>query len=132
MGRFRLSASRRIAVVPERKRVTNPFLDRSGESGPGRRTFCITDDRALIEPLVLTAKRLVGQLRPFSETINEFDRKIRELFKSHPDHFLFETLPGAGEKLALRLLSCLVPTDLAWAGATDPRRSAKHAIFSQG
>jgi len=47
--------------------------------------------------LVLTAKCLVGQLRQFKETIIEFDRKIRELLKSHPDHFLFEALPGAGK-----------------------------------
>ena len=36
-----------------------------------------TDDSALIEPLVLTAKCLVAQLGQFNETINEFDRKIR-------------------------------------------------------
>ena len=36
-----------------------------------------TDDSALIEPLVLTAKCLVAQLGQFKETINEFDRKIR-------------------------------------------------------
>jgi hypothetical protein len=33
------------------------------------------------------------------------DHKIKELFKSHPGHFLFENLPGAGEQLAPRLLS---------------------------
>jgi len=47
----------------------------------------VTDDLALIEPLVLTAKCLVNQLRQFNQTINEFDRKIKGVFKSHPDHF---------------------------------------------
>ena len=79
----------------------------------------VTDDLALIEPLVLTAKCLVAQLRQFNETINEFDRKIRELFKSHPDHFLFETLPGAGEKLAPRLLSLFGSDRSRWTDATD-------------
>jgi hypothetical protein len=79
----------------------------------------VTDDHALIEPLILTTKCLVGQLRQFKQTINEFDRKIKELFKSHPDHFLFETLPGAGEKLAPRLLSLFGSDRSRWTDATD-------------
>jgi hypothetical protein len=65
----------------------------------------VTDDLALIEPLVLTTKCLVAQLRQFNQAICQFDQKIRELFKSHPDHFLFESLPGAGEQLAPRLFA---------------------------
>src|SRR6202043_1222872 len=79
----------------------------------------VTDDLALIEPLVLTSKCLVGQLRQSNQAIKEFDRKIRELFKSHPDHFLFETLPGAGEKLAPRLLSLFGSDRSRWTAATD-------------
>jgi hypothetical protein len=45
----------------------------------------VTDDPALVEPMVLMTKCLVGQLRQFKQTINEFDRKIKEIFKSHPD-----------------------------------------------
>jgi hypothetical protein len=54
----------------------------------------VTDDLALIEPLVLTTKSLVTQLRQFNHAIREFDHKIKEPFKSHPDHFLFESFPG--------------------------------------
>jgi transposase len=79
----------------------------------------VTDDLALIEPLVLTTKCLVAQLRQFNQAINEFDRKIRELFKSNPDHFLFESLPGAGEQLAPRLLSLFGSDRSRWADATD-------------
>jgi transposase len=79
----------------------------------------VTDDHALIEPMILTTKCLVGQLRQFKQSINEFDRKIKELFKSHPDHFLFETLPGAGEKLAPRLLSLFGSDRSRWTDATD-------------
>ena len=35
----------------------------------------VTDDLALIEPLVLTTKCLVGQLRQFNHAIKEFDHK---------------------------------------------------------
>jgi hypothetical protein len=44
----------------------------------------VTDDFALIEPLVLTTKCLVGQLRQFNQEIKEFDHKIKELFKFIP------------------------------------------------
>jgi transposase len=79
----------------------------------------VTDDLALIEPLVLTTKCLVGQLSQFNHAIKEFDHKIKELFKSHPDHFLFENFPGAGEQLAPRLLSLFGSDRARWADATD-------------
>jgi transposase len=61
----------------------------------------------------------VGQLRQFNHAIKEFDHKIKELFKSHPDHFLFENFPGAGEQLAPRLLSLFGSDRARWADATD-------------
>jgi hypothetical protein len=79
----------------------------------------VTDDPALIEPMVLMTKCLVAELRQFNQTINEFDRKIKEIFKSHPDHFLFESLPGAGEKLAPRLLSLFGSDRSRWPDAAD-------------
>ena len=78
----------------------------------------VTDDLALIEPLVLTTKCLVAQFRQFNKAINEFDHKIKELFKSQPDHFLFESFPGAGEQLAPVSFLCLVRIELA--GMTPP------------
>jgi transposase len=79
----------------------------------------VTDDLALIEPLVLTSKCLVTQVRQFNQAISQFDQKIRELFKSHPDHFLFESLPGAGEQLAPRLFAVFGSNRSRWADATD-------------
>jgi transposase len=79
----------------------------------------VTDDLALIEPLVLTSKCLVTQLRQFNQAISQFDQKIRELFKSHPDHFLFESLPGAGKQLAPRLFAVFGSNRSRWADATD-------------
>jgi len=60
----------------------------------------VTDDLALIEPMVLMTKCLVGQLRQFNQTINEFNQKIKEIFKSHPDHFLFESPSGSRRKVS--------------------------------
>ena len=92
----------------------------------------VTDDPALIELMVLMTKCLVGQLRQFNQTINEFDPKIEEIFKSHPDHFLFESLPGAGEKLAPRLLSLFGSDRSRWPDASDICNVARYfRKFSQ-
>ena len=79
----------------------------------------VTDDPALIEPLVLTSKCLVSQLRQFNQAIKAFDHKIKELFQSHPDHLLFENLPGAGASSAgpvwfgsMALGSCNGPSNI--------------------
>ena len=79
----------------------------------------VTDDPALIEPLVLTSQCLVSQLRQFNQAIKAFDHKIKALFKAHPDHALFESLPGAGEQLAPRLLSLFGSDRSRWADATE-------------
>ena len=60
-----------------------------------------------------------GPVSQSNQVIKEFDRKIKELFKSHPDHFLFENLPGAGEQLAPRLLSLFGSNRLRSANTTD-------------
>jgi hypothetical protein len=39
------------------------------------------------------------------DRLAEYRKRIEELFRSHPDHELFGSLPGAGSKLAPRLLA---------------------------
>ena len=53
----------------------------------------------------LLARTLAGQLRVLEDHLDEYRRKITERFDQHPDHDLFGSLPGAGEKLAPRLLA---------------------------
>jgi hypothetical protein len=45
------------------------------------------------------------QLQLLQTQINEYRQEIRRLFAQHPDAALFESLPGAGDKIAPRLLS---------------------------
>jgi transposase len=52
----------------------------------------------------MLASALVGQLRTLQNHLDKFRAKIEELFSKHPDHDVFGSLPGAGEKLAPRLL----------------------------
>ena len=61
-------------------------------------------------PAVTAAKSLLAitlakQLRTLEGQLEEYRARINELFGRHPDRDLFGSLPGAGEKLAPRLLS---------------------------
>lgn len=44
------------------------------------------------------------QLRVLQTQLEDYRRQIEELFAQHPDHDLFGSLPGAGPKIAPRLL----------------------------
>jgi transposase len=48
---------------------------------------------------------LVSQLLPLVEQIAAYDKEITRLFLTHPDSSLFGGLPGAGKRLAPRLLA---------------------------
>ena len=51
------------------------------------------------------ALALVKLLEELDQQLEGYRTEIRRLFNEHPDHDLFGSLPGAGEKLAPRLLS---------------------------
>jgi hypothetical protein len=53
----------------------------------------------------LLALSLMRMLRTLQEQLDLYRQRIEELFAQHPDHDLFGSLPGAGPKLAPRLLS---------------------------
>jgi transposase len=50
------------------------------------------------------AVTLAKQLRVLEAQLGEYRARIRKLFEQHPDHDLFGSLPGLGEKLAPRML----------------------------
>jgi transposase len=53
----------------------------------------------------LLATSLVQMLFAVERQLGLYRQRIEELFRRHPDHDLFGSLPGAGPKLAPRLLS---------------------------
>ena len=61
------------------------------------------------EPVIRTKSRLAVTLakllRHLEEQLRDYRKEIERLFAQHPDHELFGSLPGAGKKLAPRLLS---------------------------
>jgi hypothetical protein len=69
-----------------------------------RRAQLLCDDEALITPSAMAAKLLVSQIQQSQKTIRDFDAKIAEVMKQHPDAHLFTSLRGAGKALAPRLL----------------------------
>jgi transposase len=64
----------------------------------------LTRDDALITPAAMAVKLLTSQIQQSRKTIREFDSKIAEVMKQHPDAHLFTSLRGAGPALAPRLL----------------------------
>ena len=63
----------------------------------------LTQDPALVEPLQLQMQRLVAHLRIVQRTIDQYDERIRQVFATHSQAWLFAPLPGAGPVLAPRL-----------------------------
>jgi transposase len=48
---------------------------------------------------------LLAQLEPLIQQIADYDKEIERLFLTHADSELFQSLPGAGKRLAPRLLA---------------------------
>jgi transposase len=65
----------------------------------------LTTDRAIIASSVLRVEILVEQLRVLGAGIERVEQQLGELFAAHPDHSIFQSLPGAGKALAPRLLA---------------------------
>jgi transposase len=67
------------------------------------REFC--GSPAMTNAKNMLAVALAGQLRVLQRHLDKFRERIQKLFAQHPDHDLFGSLPGAGDKLAPRLLA---------------------------
>ena len=75
------------------------------------------DDDALITPSAMAVSLLVKQIQQSRKTIQDFDQKIAEAMKQHPDAHLFTSLQGAGQALAPRLLCAFGSQKDRWADA---------------
>ena len=61
--------------------------------------------RAVTRAKSFLAVALAKQLRLLEQQLTEYRQRIAQLFRDHPDHDVFGSLPGAGQKLAPRLLA---------------------------
>lgn len=85
-------------------------LYRPATSAKRLELFAGAQKSASPNPAVTAAKSLLAvtlakQLRTLEGQLDEYRARINELFGRHPDRDLFGSLPGAGEKLAPRLLA---------------------------
>ena len=86
------------------------------------------------------ATTLAGQLLLLEKQLTQYRQSIQELFGQHPDHDIFDSLPGAGPKIAPRLASELgsdpnrfdAPESLQCYGGTAPvtKQSGKNRWVS--
>ena len=60
---------------------------------------------ATVKAKSLLATSLVQVLQALESQLDEYRLRINQAFAQHPDHDVFGSLPGAGEKLAPRLLA---------------------------
>jgi transposase len=79
----------------------------------------LTTDRAIIDSSVLMITALAAQLKTTIEAIKQFDAQIAQLCVAHPDFPLFQSLPGAGEVYASRLLAVMGTQRDRWTTADE-------------
>ena len=70
-----------------------------------RQSIPAIQDRAVIEAKSTAVKVIVQLIRILLEGIADLDERIEEAAATHPDFFIFKSLPGAGPALAPRLLA---------------------------
>ena len=65
----------------------------------------LTDEAAVLESHTLRVQLIGRQLQALQRTLTQFEQRLAEVFRAHPDREIFESLPGAGPVLAPRLLA---------------------------
>ena len=79
----------------------------------------LTTDRAIINSSVLMITALAAQLKTTIEAVRRFDQEIQKLCTAHPDFHLFQSLPGAGDVYASRLLAVIGTDRSRWTTAAE-------------
>lgn len=71
---------------------------------------CLTQDSMLLEVGQMRISDHVDQIKTLNRSIKDYERSIAVLFADHEKAELFDSLPGAAQKLAPRLLAafCLI------------------------
>jgi len=65
--------------------------------------IALTTDQAIVEGQAMYAQALVEVIEPLDEQVARHDQVIAAEWAAHPEHQLFDSLPGAGKVLAPRL-----------------------------
>jgi len=86
--------------------------------------FAQADKLKASDPIVAAKSQLALSLcqllRTLEQQLKQYRQQIQTLFRNHPHHDLFGSLPGAGEVLAPRLLAAV---------GSDPARYGTHQVL---
>lgn len=77
------------------------------------------DDAAVIQAQVPTVQTLAKMIQMAGEGIHTLERQIQETAAAHPDFFIFNSFPGAGQALAPRLVVAFGSRRERYAAAND-------------
>lgn len=94
--------------LPKRRRAVDdpaPEVVLSERIAALRKAPPSTSDEPVLEHARLAIRHLVVIIRSLNRSIQEIDKKVEELFATHPDREVFASFPGAGKALAPRLLA---------------------------
>jgi len=72
-----------------------------------RQAVPVTTDPALLEAATLCIENCVRALAQMRSGIQTFDRRIAEIYQTHPDRSIMESFPGAGPALEPRLIAAV-------------------------
>lgn len=76
---------------------------------------CLTEDPTLLEVARIRIADHISQIQTLNKSVKEYERRIDNIYAGHEKAPLFSGLPGAGKKLAPRLLAsfCLIDPENA-------------------
>jgi len=72
-----------------------------------RQATPLTTDPAILESGMLLVKSVVRQILALNQAIEQYDQRLASQMQTHPDASIFQSLPGAGEAMAPRLLAAM-------------------------
>jgi len=117
-----LQHSSRRQILRFYEKHPRPSLDMEQQLKQFDQAMPLTGDEAVLEYSTLMVQALIPQLRALLHSIDEFDRKIAEVFRKHPDRPIFESFPGAGSALAPRLLAAFGADRDRYAAASEMQK----------
>ena len=84
-----------------------------------RTAQALTQDPAVLTASMMMLQATVAPLRTVIQAVEQFDDQIALLFQQHPDHELYQSLPGAGAALEPRLLAAMGMDRARYGSAAD-------------
>lgn len=82
----------------------------------------LTEDAAIINAHSRQTLVLIQQLQITIEAVKQYDQAIAKRSATHPDYFIYEKLPGAGNTIAPRLLTAMGEDRDRFASAADVQK----------